>query len=173
MATAKSKKKPQRRNLYLFLTIACFLAIIAIFVFDGYMGVYDTVRVTTSQEGEQVMEPDSWLDDEFAYRHYVWSEEGYDISFHYELENRTLSTYSAGVEVAIWFGETKQDVLISQSVAIPGFDKEEFSWKIDTSTLRPTDILETKDYEFSVIIKRDGVERKIVVHVSSLVRNLE
>jgi hypothetical protein len=169
MATAKSKKKPQRRNLYLFLTIACFLAIIAIFVFDGYMGVYDTVRVTTSQEGEQVMEPDSWLDDEFAYRHYVWSEEGYDISFHYELENRTLSTYSADVEVAIWFGETKHSDLVSQAVAIGSFNKEEFSWTIDTDTLRPADIPESQDYEFSVVITRDGVERRIIVHISSLV----
>jgi hypothetical protein len=169
MATAKSKKKPQRRNLYLFLTIACFLAIIAIFVFDGYMGVYDTVRVTTSQEGEQVMEPDSWLDDEFAYRHYVWSEEGYDISFHYELENRTLSTYSADVEVAIWFGETKHSDLVSQAVAIGSFNKEEFSWTIDTVALRPADIPESQDYEFSVVITRDGVERRIIVHISSLV----
>jgi hypothetical protein len=173
MATPKTKKKPQRRNLYLFLTIACFLAIIAIFVFDGYMGVYDTVRVTTSQEGEQVMEPDSWLDDEFGYWHYVWSEEGQDISFHYELENRTFSNYSADVEVAIWFGETKHSDLVSQAVAIPGFDKEEFIWTIDTVALRPADIPETQDFEFSVIIKRDGVERRIIVHISSLARALQ
>lgn len=173
MAKRKTAKKTQHKNLYLALTIAFFLALIAIFVFDGYMGVYDTVHVTTTEEGEQVMEPESWLDEGYEYRHYVWTDEGQDINFRYELENRRFSTYSADVEVAVWFGETKQDVLISQSVAIPGFDKEEFSWKIDTSTLRPADTIPTKDYEFSVIIKRDGVERKIVVHVSSLVRNLE
>jgi hypothetical protein len=173
MATAKTKKKPQRRNLYLFLTIACFLAIIAIFVFDGYMGVYDTVRVTTGQEGEQVMEPDSWLDEGYEYRHYVWTEEGQDISFHYELENRRFNTYSADVEVAIWFGETKHSDLVSQAVAIGGFDTEEFSWTIDTIALRPADIPENQDYEFSVIITRDGVERRIIVHIQSLLRTLQ
>ncbi len=166
MATPKRKKTPQRKNLYLALTIAFFLAIIAIFVFDGYMGVYDTVRVTTIQEGEQVMEPETWLDEGYQYHHYVWTEEGQDISFRYELDNRRFSTYSADVEVAIWFGETKHSDLISQAVTIPGFDKEEFSWTIDTGALRPDDILENIDFEFSVVIKRDGVERRIVVHVN-------
>jgi len=171
--TKTGKKTTQRKNLYLFLTIAFFLAIIAIFVFDGYMGVYDTVRVTTIQEGEQVMEPESWLDEGYEYRHYVWTEEGQDISFHYELDNRRFSTYSADVEAALWLGETKHSDLISQSVAIPGFDKEEFSWTIDTGTLRPEYSIETQDFEFSVIIERDGVELKIVVHVMSLARSLQ
>ncbi len=166
MATPKTgKKTTQRKNLYLFLTIAFFLAIIAIFVFDGYMGVYDTVTVTT-QEREEVLEPDHWQRDGYSYP--TWTEEGQDISFHYELDNRRFSTYSADVEVAIWFGETKHSDLVSQAVAIPSFDKEEFSWTIDTGVLRPDDIPETQDYEFSVIIKRDGVERRIIVHVSSL-----
>jgi hypothetical protein len=158
---------PRRRNIYLYLTIAFFLALIAIFVFDGYMGVYDTVRVTTSQEGEQVMEPESWLHDDYDYRHYVWTEEGGDISFHYELENRRFSDYSADVEAAIWFGETKHSNLISQAVTVPSFDKEEFSWTIDTGTLRPSNIAESQDFEFSVVIERDGVELRIIVHVSS------
>jgi hypothetical protein len=163
MATRKTAKKTQHRNLYLFLTIAFFLAIIAIFVFDGYMGLYDTVTITT-QEREDVIEPEYWSSD---YSQYTWAEEGQNINFHYELDNRTFSTYSADIEVAVWFGETKQEVLLSQAVAIGGFDKEEFSWTVDTGPLRPADIPENQDYEFSVIIKRDGVERRIIVHVSA------
>jgi len=166
MATPKTgKKTTQRKNLYLFLTIAFFLAIIAIFVFDGYMGVYGTVTVTT-QEREEVIEPDHWLRDDYGY--FTWTEEGQDIYFHYELDNRRFSTYSADVEVAVWFGEAKHSDLISQAVAIGGFDKEELTWTIDTDALRPADIPEANDYEFSVIIPRDGVERRIIVHVSSL-----
>jgi len=168
MATSKTAKKTiQRKNIYLSLTIAFFLAIIFIFVFDGYMGVYDTITITT-QEQEEVREPDSWSRDEFAYP--TWTEEGQDISFRYEIDNRTFSTYSADIEAAIWFGETKHSDLISQAVSIESFDKEDLSWTIDTGELRPADIPEIQDYEFSLIIKRDGVERRIIVHVSSLAR---
>jgi hypothetical protein len=164
MATRKTGKKTQHKNLYLFLAIAFFLAIIAIFVFDGYMGIYDTVTVTT-QEREEVIEPDYWLRD---YLPSTWTEEGQDLNFHYELDNRCFSTYSADIEVAVWFGEEKQEVLISQAVAVGAFDKEELSWTVDTGALRPAETPETKDFEFSVIIKRDGVERRIRVHVEPL-----
>ena len=167
MAPPKTKKTTQRKNLYLSLTIAFFLAIIFIFVFDGYMGVYDTVTITT-QEREEVLGPDHWQRDDYAYP--TWTEEGQDIQFRYEIDNRTFGTYSADVEVAIWFGETKHSDLVSQAVAIPSFDKAELEWTVDTGLLRPADIPEIQDYEFSVIIKRDGVERRIIVHVSSLAR---
>jgi hypothetical protein len=163
MATRKTAKKTQRRNLYLALTIAFFLAIIAIFVFDGYMGLYDTLRIS-AQEREDVIESDYWSSD---YPQYTWAEEGQDINFRYELDNRTFSTYSAEVEVAVWFGETKQEVLLTQAVAIGGFGKEELSWTVATGTLRPADTPENQDYEFSVIITRDGVEHRIIVHVSA------
>jgi len=163
MATRKTAKKTQRKNLYLFLTIAFFLAIIAIFVFDGYMGLYDSVTITT-QEREEVIEADFWSRD---YPQYTWADEGQDINFRYEMDNRRLGSYSAEVEAAVWFGETKQEVLVSRAVAIGGFDKEELSWTVDTGTLRPADIPENQDYEFSVVITRDGVERRIIVHVSS------
>lgn len=167
MTTRKTRKKTttQRKNLYLFLTIAFFLAIIAIFVFDGYMGIYDTVSITT-QEREDIIEPEFWLRDDYS--QYTWAEEGQDIYFRYELDNRRFSTYSADVEAAVWFGETKHSDLISQAVAIGGFNKAELEWTIDTAALRPADIPENQDFEFSVIIKRDGVERRIIVHVSSL-----
>jgi hypothetical protein len=165
MATRKTAKKtPQRKNLYLFLTIAFFLAIIAIFIFDGYMGLYDTLRITT-QEQEYVIEPDYWQRDNFP--QYTWAQEGQDVYFRYELDNRRFSTYSADVEAEVWFGETKQSDLMAQAVAIGGFDKEELTWVIDTGTLRPADIPETQDFEFSVVITRDGVERRIIVHISA------
>jgi hypothetical protein len=170
MATRKTAKKtPRRKNLYLGLTIAFFLALIAVFVFDGYMGIYETVS-TTTQERENTVEPEYWLRDDYSSS--TWTEEGQKIYFRYELDNRRFSSYSADVEVAIWFGETKHSDLISQAVAIDAFDKVELEWTIDTAELRPTDIPENYDFEFSVIITRDGVERRIIVHVSSLVRNL-
>lgn len=165
MATRKTgKKTTQSKNLYLALTIAFFLAIIALFVFDGYMGVYDSVTIITA-ERENTVEPDQWMRDDYSY--YTWVEEIQDISFVYEVDNRRFSGYSADVEAAIWFGGTKHSDLISQPVAIDAFDKVELEWTIDTAELRPADTPEANDYEFSVIITRDGVELRIVVHVSS------
>src|SRR4030042_998052 len=121
MATRKTAKKTtQRKNLYLALTIAFFLAIIAIFIIDGYMGIYDTVTITT-QEREEVIEPDYWSSD---YPQYTWVDEGQDMNFRYELDNRRFSTYSAEAEAAIWFGETKHEVLLTQAVALGGLYKE-------------------------------------------------
>ena len=166
MATPKTAKKTtHHKNLYLSLTIAFFLAIIAVFVFDGYMGIYDTVTIAT-QERDEVIEPDYWARDDFGY--YTWAEEGQNVYFSYEIDNRLFSTYTADVEAAIWFGETKHSDLISQTVAIDSFDKAELEWTLDTEELRPADTPENYDFEFSVIITRDGVERRIIVHVSSL-----
>lgn len=158
---ATKAKKP--KNLYLYLTIAFFLAIIAIFVFDGYMGIYDTVSVT-AQEREETIEPEYWLREDYSY--YTWVEEGQEVYFYYELDNRRFSSYSADVEVAVWLGEDKQEVLLEQSVALGAFEKEEFSWSVDPATLRPVVTSADYDIEFSVIITRDGVELRTVVHAA-------
>ena len=164
MAKRKTAKTTERKNLYLYLTIFFFLAIIAVFVFDGYMGVYDTVTIAT-QERDEVIEPDYWERDDFGY--YTWAEEGQGIHFSYEIDNRLFSTYSADIEAAIWFGETKHSELISEAVAIDSFDIIELEWTVDTGELHPADTPENRDFEFSVIITRDGVERRIIVHVSA------
>ena len=49
----------KRRNLFLYLTLVCFFGLIAIFIIDGYMGIYDTVYITAG-EREQKIESDVW-----------------------------------------------------------------------------------------------------------------
>jgi len=49
-----------RRNLFLYLALTCFLALIVIFFVDGYMGIYDTTYITVGEQ-EQIIEPDYWL----------------------------------------------------------------------------------------------------------------
>ena len=36
-----------RRHLFLYLALACFAGLIAISIVDGYMGIYNTVYITT------------------------------------------------------------------------------------------------------------------------------
>ncbi|MCJ7654092.1 MAG: hypothetical protein MUO97_02125, partial [Dehalococcoidia bacterium] len=112
---AKSKS-----NLYLYLALVCFAGILAIFVIDGYLGIYDKIYITV-QEREQVIEPDYWQQ--------RWVKEGYEgyslgvgwgesIPFRYEIDNRSFSTYSVDVEVSVWRS--------GQKVIVP-LDKTEVS----------------------------------------------
>jgi len=46
-----------RRYLFLYLTLACFFGLVAIFIVDGYIGIYDTLYITAG-EREQTIEAD-------------------------------------------------------------------------------------------------------------------
>lgn len=47
----------KRKTAHTYLALAHFLGIIAIFIVDGYMGIYDTIYAT-SGEYERKIEPD-------------------------------------------------------------------------------------------------------------------
>ena len=143
------------RDPFLYLAIACFLGIVAIFVFAGYLGVYDTVRVSTS-EHEQSFGPEVWLG-ELPYRPYpflgaVWGE---PIRFHYEIDNRRSSAYSATVQVSLWKSNQKVLDLLRQDVAIAGFGKANLEW-----TLSPADIERAglQVGQYTVKISRGGID---------------
>ena len=83
-----------RRNLFLYLVLACFVGIIAIFVVDGYLGIYDTVNVTAG-EREEKAEPDFWIRQDWVWTIGVnWGEK---TSFRYEVDNRQFSSYTAQI----------------------------------------------------------------------------
>jgi len=153
-----------RRNLFLYLTLACFFGLVAIFIVDGYLGIYDTVYVTGG-EYEQKIEPDFWTRHDWTWSTGVnWGEK---VFFRYEVDNRQFSSYTADTEISAWHGQEKVRDLISQQISIAAFDKGELEWVIDTNELLPT--LPEQSYQYSVIIKRGEIERKIIVDVNPLV----
>jgi len=153
----------KRRNLYLYLTLLCFFGLIAIFIVDGYMGIYDTVYVTAG-EREQKIESDVWLrEDKF------WSSgvnRGEKAFFRYEVDNRGFSGYRADVEVSLWHSQEKIQDLISQPLAIDAFNKGQLEWVIDTTELVPSDALPEQHYEYTVMIKRGTVERNVIIRIN-------
>ena len=154
------------RNLFLYLALACFLGLVVIFVVDGYMGVYDTIYITAGGQ-EQKIEADFW-----SQEYNVWSMGaiyGETVSFRYEVDNRRFSTYSADIEVSVWHSQQKVRDLKSQPMSIAAFDKEELEWVVDNTELLPTDILPEQSYQYTVIIKRGEIERRIVVSINPLV----
>jgi len=152
-----------RRNLFLYLTLACFFGLIAIFIVDGYMGIYDTFYITAG-EREQKVEPDFWLGQDTSWAIGVnWDDK---IFFDYEVDNRRFSSYSAEIEVSVWHSQKKVLDLISQPILIATFDRVQSEWVIDTTDLLPSDIPLEQMYEYTVIIKRGEVERRIIIHIN-------
>jgi len=150
------------------LALACFLGLIAIFVVDGYLGIYDTVYITAGERKEKI-EPDEWLRQEEFEERGVSVNRDDRVSFTYEVDNRRFSSYTADIEASVWHSQEKVRDLISRPISIAAFDKGELEWVVDNTELLPTDILPEQSYQYTVIIKRGEIERKIIVSINPLI----
>jgi len=155
----------KHKNLYLYLALACFLGIILIFIFDGYMGVYDNLTMT-SGEFPQTIESDRWPEDEkYPYYSSVGVHPGGSVTFTYEVENRAFSHYSADVEVTVSYEQEQIAVLLSQPLTVSSFDKGQLEWELDTEEILPEDISYEQSYQYIVLIKRGEIERRVIVQI--------
>ena len=145
-----------RRHLFLYLAIACFLGLLAIFVFDGYMGIYDTIRVKAG-EYEQTIEPEQWQRDRYIPSSgTTW---GGKIFFTYELENRLFSSYITRIQASVWQENKKVFDLFSGDESAGPFGNLTVEWTLDSKEL------ESRGFspgQYTVKIKRGEVERTIV-----------
>ena len=154
-----------RRYLFLYLTLACFFGLIAIFIVDGYIGIYDTLYITAGEQ-PQTIEPDEWLRQGMVWKQGVNVNWGEKVFFRYEVDNRQFSSYTADIEASVWRSQQKIHDLISQPISIDAFAKGQLEWEIDTAELLPGDIPPEQSYEFTVIIKRGEIERNIIVYIN-------
>lgn len=148
------------KNVYLYLALACFIAIIVIFIVDGYMGIYDTLDITI-QEREREIEPGFW-EDRWAKEHgySTGGEWGEPVYFQYEIDNRQTSTYLTSVKISVWKSGMQISELLNEAISIAAFDKATVEWILQT------DDLEKDGFdvgEYTVKIKHGEVERKIIV----------
>lgn len=156
----------KHKNLYLYLALACFLGIVLIFVFDGYMGIYDTLQIT-SREFPQKIEADQWSQQvRYGYLPSTNVEWGGQVSFTYEVDNRQFSAYVADINVSVWHNQEKVRDLMVQRMSINPFDKGQLEWVVDTSELLPKDSPPEQGYQYTVVIKRGDLERKVIVNIN-------
>ena len=152
----------KHKNLFLYLTLACFLCLILIFIFDGYMGVYDTIVINTGEYEEEI-EADEWIQ---RYRDFStaveWDGKAF---FRYEVDNRWFSSYSADIEVSVWRDQEKVTALLAQPMSVASFDKEEVEWILDAAELVPADIPPEQGYDFTIVINRGEIERRFITHI--------
>jgi hypothetical protein len=159
--TAKNKS-----SLYLCLALVCFAGVLAIFVVDGYLGIYDTLYITV-QEREQVIEPDyweqRWVKDGFE-GYSLGARWGESIPFRYQIDNRSFSTYSVDVEVSVWSGGQKVIVPLDKTeVSVAPFKKAMVDWTLRFGDLEETSPVSGEYREYTVRIRRGEIERKIIV----------
>ena len=150
-----------KRNLYLYLAIACFVGIIAIFVIDGYLGIYDTFYMAAN-EHEQEIGPDYWLHSKkgYSYPYHVGAEWGKTVRFRYEIDNRRFSSYATPIRASVWKENKEILDLFSEDKSIKPFDKAMVEWILASEQLQSQGF---SAGEYTVQIEREGVERKIIV----------
>lgn len=149
------------KNLYLYLAIACFLALLAIFVIDGYMGIYDTVKLTAG-ESTQTIEPDHWYRQ--RYQPSTGALWGTRVFFTYKLENRRFSSYVTPIQASLWQEKEKVIDLFAADTEVATFGEVSVEWILDSSELEARGF---NPGQYTVKIERVGVERSILVYFNS------
>jgi len=155
----------KRNFLFLYLTLACFVGIILIFVFDGYVGIYDDLTVTSGEREVTVDAEARMRQDPYLSTSVEWDEKAF---FRYEVDNRRFSTYTADIEVSLWHSQEKVANLAAEQLLLGSFDKGQIEWVLDTAELVPADTPPEQGYDFTVVIKRGDIERSLITHVRSL-----
>ena len=141
----------------------------AIFVVDGYMGIYDTVYITAGEQ-EQKIGSDYWQRDGNKDSNTWWSvgtNWGEKVFFRYEIDNRQFSSYSVDIEVSVWRSQQKVLDLLSEQIQIASFTSEQLEWVVDTIELEPVSYDPEQAYEYTVLIKRGEEERRIILNLGS------
>ena len=162
-------KGKKGKGLYLYIAMVCLVGIIAIFIVDGYLGIYDTLNITV-QESEREIGPDYWQDTWAGDRGYhIRGEWGEPIFFRYEIDNRGFSAYAPNIEVTIWKSSELIAELLNENIDVGAFDKISRDWTLSPEILVEAGY-EPKGYDtdqYSIKIKHGNVERKIIVEFHS------
>lgn len=155
----------KRKNLFLYLALACFLALIVIFIVDGYLGIYDTTYITVGEQ-EQIIEPDYWLAGHgapagFELDYYISAQWGQKLFFRYEIDNRRFASYSTLVQASVWQENEKLFDLFSEQKSIGSFDKATTEWTLATEDLEQP--VPGTSSQYTIKITYGEVTRRIVV----------
>jgi len=152
------------KYIYLYLTLACFLGIILIFIFDGYMGVYDTLIMDNGQY-PQTIEADQWSEERYGYLASTGVERGGRVDFTYTVENHRFSTYNADIEISFMQNQERVADIITEALTIDSFDEGELTWFLDTSEIIPADYPLEQSYNVNMVISREEIERKVLINI--------
>lgn len=150
------------RYLYFGLTLACFLAILCIFIIDGYLGVYDTLYITHEEHEQQI---------EFESRQYVGAEGTYfggeivagaSALYRYQIDNRTFRPCEGELAVSLWKSGNKLADLLDRQIKVASFDSTAVEWTISSDKLAGVDTAAEEYTNYTVKISFAGKERRVI-----------
>jgi hypothetical protein len=156
----------KHNTLYLFLALACLVGIILIFIFDGYMGVYDSLLMDNGQY-QQTIEPDQWKQQAQFGSFSVSTDQSGRIDFTYTVQNHRFSAYNENVDVSLWYNKVKKADLLSEQLPIPAFDKKVLTWSINVADTISVNSTSGQSYIFNLKIQRGALERDINLNIFS------
>lgn len=153
----------KNKTLYLILAIACFIGIILIFFFDGYVGLYDTL---TMDSGEQIQsinfdQKNSGGRDSFIPQ--LYPNTSGNVSLSYEIDNRNFSSYRSDIVVSIWRNQVKVADVFTGAVDVGAFKKDTVNWTIDTQDYVSQNATDGTSYTLE--IKRGDILRKVIFYI--------
>ena len=151
------------KNRFLYLALVFFLGIITVLVVDGYMGLYDTLKLK-SGEYEQVFEADYW---QRGSSQVYYSVGGGDvINGSYIIDNRRLSAYQEKLTITLERNQQLLSDITDEDFSIDSFNKQEFNFTVNTASLAP--VQDDGPLEYTLVIKHGETERRIIFNVSRL-----
>lgn len=168
-------KRPKR--LFLYLAIGCFAGLVAIFIVDGYLGIYDTFHISVGEYPRHTIAADYWLrqdsgdyiarpgtseGDKFAYC-CVSANWDQQITFEYVIENHHTSSHATEVRASVWQENSKITDLLIQDVSIPPLDEVTTEWTLSSADLGITEPVAGRTYDYTVRVSRGDVERRIII----------
>lgn len=155
----------KHKTLYLFLALACFVGIILIFVFDGYMGVYDTLVIDNGQYQQRV-EADQWDTDRYGGMAGTNVDRGGRISFTYTVENHRFSSLKSEFQISLYYVQEKVADVFSGDIEAAAFKNSTIDWSLNASEIVPADFPSDQPYSAYLLLKRGDVEHRINIYVN-------
>ncbi len=157
----------KHKSLFLFLALACFLGIILIFIFDGYMGLYDSITMTSGEIPTKV-EASQWQEqDRYGFMPSMSIGYGEKGTFSYEIQNRRFTSYNTEINVSLWRNQEKAADILTETINIKSFSSSQFDWTFDTTVYIPGGLTANASDQYTIIIKHGKIERKLLVYVFS------
>jgi hypothetical protein len=155
----------KHKTLYLFLTLACFVGITLIFIFDGYMGVYDTLVMDNGQYPQKV-EADQWDTERYGGLASMNVERGGRIEFTYSVANHRFSAYKADVQTSLYFQQEKVADVYTGTIEAAAFKDGTIDWTVDAAEIIPANYPAEQPYNAYLLLKRGKIDHRINIYIN-------
>lgn len=158
--------KQPGRMLYLYLALACFLGIVLIFLFDGYLGVYDSVKADNGSYLQEVPVEQWQNPDRFGPSFSMGLDQTGYLNFTYKIENRRFTSYTENVVVTATDTGGETTVLVSGDVTAGAFGSAEVSWTMRGQDYVPASAPQNTAYNVHLTITRGSVTRELSIFIN-------